>query len=161
MIRTLSPYEIETAAHIGVRRQAMAMARGRKDFVERADRRGFEMHIVGAMAEMIVAREFNLYWDAVVGRVDACDVGGIIEVRCRTPDSGCDLPMRAHDKFAMPHVLVLATPPTFDIVGWLPGIVAWDKGILNEKTGLRFCPASLLWPLDELKDYVQAELRYL
>jgi hypothetical protein len=152
---TLSIEDMTTAGMIGFRRHMSGMALGRKHHVGEADAaHSFDNHIYGAMGELAVAKAFNLYWDAAVGRVDACDVGGVIEVKCQRVGRGFGLSIRPNYRPDKPYVLVRAQPPDkFFLVGWLYGQRAWDIGTPMLNFGVRAVPATLppLRPIAELE----------
>lgn len=155
VIIELSYQQMTTAAMIGVRRQISAMAKRRQHWgvLPSSETEAFDNHIIGAMAELCVAKAFNLYWDDAVGSVTGCDVGGLIEVRARRVNgSGLDLAMRPHDKPRKPYVLVHAAPPKFSLIGWVYGADGWNAGQPNAKTGLRYVSATIppLRPIGEL-----------
>jgi len=143
----LTPQELTTAAMVGVRRRITMIARAESDGEANPftlDECPFEGAIIGAMAEFVVARAFNLFWADGVGKRNAIDVGGLIEVRARRIGGcGLDLGIRAHDKLNLPFVLVHADIPHFTMVGWLYGRDAWEIGAPTKKDWLRFVPAQL------------------
>lgn len=142
---TLTPQELTTAAMVGVRRRVNMIARAETDGHDNPytlDECPFEGMIIGAMAEFVVARAFNLFWHDNVGKRDAIDVGGLIEVRARRIGGcGLDLGIRANDKLDLPFVLVHADIPRFTMVGWLYGRDAWEIGVPTSKDWLRFVAA--------------------
>lgn len=159
----LSHEQMTTAAMVGVRRQLSAMAKQRQHWgiLPSSETEAFDNHIVGAMAELAVARCFNLFWDDAVGSINGCDVGGLIEARARRINGfGLDLAMRPKDateKPNKPFVLVHAAPPRFVLAGWLYGLEAWEAGQPNTKTGLRYvrgtipplrCMSALIWEIE-------------
>jgi hypothetical protein len=142
---TLSFEDMLTAGIVGLRRHISGMALNREHQGNSSEAsHSFDPHILGAMGELVVAKAFNLYWDATVGRVDACDVGGIIEVKCRRLGRGFGLSIRPNYKPDKPYVLVRAEPPNrFFLVGWLYGQKAWEIGTPMPDFGVRAVPATL------------------
>lgn len=151
----LTPHELTTAAMVGVRRRIHMIARAEHDGEANPftlDESPFEGAIIGAMAEFVVARAFNLFWADNVGKRNAVDVGGLVEVRARRLGGcGLDLGIRAHDKLDLPFVLVHADIPHFTMVGWIYGRDAWAIGAPTSRDWLRFVPAKLP-PLREMTD---------
>ena len=129
MIVRLSPQEIITASSIGLRRQVYAMHTNLRQYGN-GKPEWFDAHIMGAMAEFVVARAVNLFWSAHIGVTDQPDVGGLIEVRLRrVPGSGTDLAIRPKDKDHRPFVQVLGSfDGSFRIAGWSGGKEAKDRG---------------------------------
>lgn len=150
----LSPHEMVTAGTVGLRRNVAAIVRRLKP-VHGGQANGlpgaFGHHVVGAMAEFVVAKTLNLFWDPNIGKTRECDVGGIVEVRARTQDGdGLDLAIRPKDKPDAPHVLVHCDPPFFRIPGWIFAREARSiTGVCwNEKRGLWFVPYGQLRPIE-------------
>jgi hypothetical protein len=148
-----------TAAMIGVRRQIRAFAKDREDYCHNDSVDPFARHIKGAMAELAVARTFNLFWAGCTGRVDESDVGGLIEVRGRqVGGSGLDLGIKSRFlKPDKPYVLVHYDLPFFTLVGWIYGHQAKAIGKKNSQLGVYFVPPTLppLHELGELFDLVE------
>jgi hypothetical protein len=143
----LSYNEILTAASVGVRRQVAAMHGNRQSFRQPLQNDAlFDFHILGAMAEMVVARSLNLFWSDAVGSINSGDVGGLVEVRCRRVISGLDLGMgrMSREKLDRPYVLVhYNNTRQFRMVGWIPGQQAWDGAVLHAETGIRYFKGSV------------------
>jgi hypothetical protein len=139
MIVKLSAQEIVTAAGIGMRRQTYAMTNELRQYGN-GTQEWFDAHIMGAMAEYAVAKTLNLFWHAHIGKIDQPDVGGFVEVRMRrVPGSGTDLAIRPKDKDQLPFVQVLGRyDGTFDIVGWLFGREAKQRGS-------NWCESNQIW----------------
>lgn len=129
MIIKLTAQEIITAASIGMRRQTYAMSNGLRQYGN-GKQEWFDAHIMGAMAEFAVAKTLNLFWHAHIGKTDAPDVGGFVEVRMRrVPGYGTDLAIRPKDKDHLPFVQVLGSyDGAFDLVGWMYGRDAKARG---------------------------------
>ena len=101
----------------GATRRLSALYRGRNDvegLCPEADR--WDLDIESAMAEMAVAKAFNLYWRGVSG-VAAIDVGEY-QVRSTYHQDGC-LRLTDHDRDEEKFVLVVTDCPNFRIVGWI------------------------------------------
>jgi hypothetical protein len=155
----LSFQEMLTSATIGVRRHISGMAHSRQHQGPPSEAaESFDHHILGAMGEQVVAKAFNLYWDAAVGRVDACDVGGLIEVKCKRMGRGFGLSIRPNHKPERPYVLVHGRPPDFVLIGWMYGRDAWAIGEWMEHLGVRMVPPTLppLRSIAELEEIIFA-----
>ncbi len=147
MIATLSTEEMITTGTVGLRRWIAVLHNEMQgpytanDFSE-----GLHRYTISAMAEFVVAREFNLFWQDGVGSYAAGDVGGIIEVRCRTiPGSGLDIGFKVTDTvdgdgqpknkpFVLVHAhLACSKKETlkFDMVGWIYAQDGWAAGKAN------------------------------
>lgn len=151
-----------TAGNVGFRRQISAMAKKRKGFLPNATEDDcYGGHIRGAQAEYLVSLVFNLHWNDAVGSVSGCDVGGILEVRCRPLDGvGLDLGLQPKDnqeKPLAPFVLVHSLENRFWLIGWIYGREGWEVGTLNAKTGLHFVKGSVppLHPIADLYPIVE------
>jgi hypothetical protein len=155
---TLPFEDMLTAGIVGLRRHISGMALDRQHHVgAAAAAQSYDNHILGAQGELAVAKAFNLYWDAAVGRVDCCDVGGVIEVKCQRLGRGFGLAIRPNYKPEKPYVLVRAEPPNkFVLVGWLYGRHAWDMGTPMPDFGVRAVPATLLRSIAELEEIIFA-----
>jgi hypothetical protein len=132
----LTPQEMITTATVGVRRWVSVLANGQRNrYSAKELGEGFERSIFSAMAEFVVAREFNLFWPDGVGRLDAGDVGRHdIEVRCRViGGSGLDIGFKQTDDMDAPFVLVHADVLKFEftMVGWMYGRDGWALGKEN------------------------------
>lgn len=81
-------------------------------------------HHVGSLGEMKVAEYYGLEWNPSVGVLTNVDCK-IIEVRTRRIENGRDLPIRANDKWRLPHMLVWFDSKRMitTMAGWL---CAWE-----------------------------------
>lgn len=128
MVINLTNAEMLLAAHIGAMRQLSAIRKGLKDKHGFKDpERGWHVHILGAMAEVAVARGVGRYWSASVDAFKAGgDIGDNLQVRFRTLDK-YDLIVRDDDRDDDVFVLVTGLPPTMRVRGWLYGKEAKQK----------------------------------
>jgi hypothetical protein len=82
----------------------------------------YEKNILGAQSEMVVAKMLNVYWSGTIGSITMPDMngrtGGKVQVRS-TPRNDGALILHPDDKDEEPFYLVRATPPMFDVVGWI------------------------------------------
>ena len=145
------------AGVVGCLRQSTAMRDGRQDFFA-ADGGGggkWGQHIIGCQGEMAVAKHFNIFWSGTVGQVHLPDVGDL-EVRTRQPgEFGADLTLRNGDKADRRYLLVVATPPFFDIKGWMYGrdgmIETYRHPRLVNGEALFYVPPHRLQPMTALE----------
>lgn len=116
---TLTPYEIDMAAAVGVRRMVSAVSKSL------ADKHGYSgdgwgIHIEGAMGELAVAKALNLYWDGSVDTFRRADISPNIHVKTRSnPDY--DLIVRMSDPNEGVFVLVTGRCPVYEVRGWTTG----------------------------------------
>jgi hypothetical protein len=143
----LSPQEMYQSGLVGFRRNLEAICRGRKPrFPERQAGELFGYHILGAMAELAVAKYLDKYWSFHVNRFASGDVGDY-EVRY---SQRSDLKIRERDKGTI--ISVSGYPPIFLINGFIDAIEA--KRIV-EPSSPRSGPPAYFLPhkfLHEIKD---------
>ena len=145
----LTPDEMLAAGEVGGRRNVEAKAAGLPD-VHGYFGNGLEIHVIGAQAELAVARFLGVEWEATINTFKAPDVLGC-QVRCRSR-YGYDLLIRRDDKDAEPYVLVVGTGP-FYIVGWIYGHEAKRDEWLAEhgkRERAYFVPKDALRPPESL-----------
>jgi hypothetical protein len=143
MIVTLTPVEALMPCIIGARRQLYALSRGKRPDGNADEGRWFDHHIFGAMAEFVVARIFNLFWEPRIGETgNSYDVGGCIGVRLRRlPGNGSDLAIRRGDKDDVPQVLVHNYGDlSFHVMGWLNALEGRERGAWNELSNVWYVP---------------------
>lgn len=144
----LEPYEVDLAAHVGIRRQIEALKANRPDkHGYQGD--GWSIHIHGAGGEMAFAKAAGLYWDGSVNTFKAPDLPGRIQVRTRSGVGGReDLIVRAGDNDDDIFVLVVGMLPEFKVAGWITGFRAKSKDWVQTYGGrpsAYFVPRSALW----------------
>jgi len=157
MIIVLSDEWFAIAQDIGRRREAVANANGWVNYYANADT-GEVRHAQGAVAEACVAKYLNLPWRPREGgdTILRGDVGDLVEVRCRNPSRGRDLPIRPKDEMEKPYVLVhrLADNEN-DLVGWAFGYEARRRGRWNDRAKVWFLSPPLR-PMERLRELVEA-----
>jgi hypothetical protein len=118
---TLTWHEMIQGATVGVRRQVEALRRRRPEIYGHPENGEWDAHILGACAEMAVAKHLGAYWEGVVDRPETLrgDVG-TVQVRSTTHRGG-SLILHDRDKDDAMFYLVVASPPEFAIVGWIVG----------------------------------------
>jgi hypothetical protein len=170
MIVELTKEEMLTAALTGTRRQIAGMENGWMHTGGSAisETSAFDNHILGCMAELGVAKTFNLFWDDHVGIRNGVDVGGLIEVRARRVTDVHDLPWMAlhpKDDKPMPFVLAHVYRPRlrmgklfapFELVGWIMGDAGWVQGRLSSREDTRYIMPTIppLREMDELRTII-------
>lgn len=119
MIVTLTPSEMMTSGTIGLQRHVANIAAGRTDR-HGAPPGDFGPHVLGAMGEMAVAKCLGTFWSGsttFATRHDG-DLPGGVEVRTTAHAAG-RLILHPTDPDDRRYVLVVASPPTFTVVGWV------------------------------------------
>lgn len=117
----LTHEELLVAGIVGVMRQADALKRQRPSAHGYDEKDPWTKHVEGAAAEMAVAKVTNRYWSPLKAGAlygGPVDVGRMIQVRQTKRGDGCLL---LHRSDADDHVfvLVIGSPPSFDVVGWI------------------------------------------
>ena len=151
----LEPWELALGAKVGVARAAYAQANGLQNARGLAAARGAQvwaLDVVGAMAEVAVAKRLDRYWEAYVGpptphRPDV----GLVEVRWAGPPTGHLIVPPLGDG---PYVLVTGDAPDLTIHGWLDAAEArrgdWYAEGRGPGSGAYWVPQSALRPIGEL-----------
>lgn len=117
---TLSLYEVEAAAMVGVRRQVEALRVGREQrYGQTGD--GWADHVRGALAELAVAKHRDRYWNAVVRDPSLLegDVGRFEVRHTLRRDGHLILHPGDHDDRA--YILATGAAPTITLAGWTWG----------------------------------------
>jgi hypothetical protein len=110
----LNPKEMYHSGLVGYRRNLEAIVRHRKPrFPEKVSGELFGYHIIGAMAELAVAKCLNLYWGFHEEKFSPGDVNKY-EVRYSQMKS---LKIRERDTGVV--VCVSGYPPNFNVIGWI------------------------------------------
>lgn len=119
---TLESHEILAGCQCGLVRQVESMKQGSRDSRKnKQDRPVMEclmIHLIGACAEVAVAKLVNRFWRAGVGNYQDPDVGHNTEVRCTDKSHG-NLLVRPKAEPARRYFLVRGTIPEFTIIGWI------------------------------------------
>jgi hypothetical protein len=109
--------EILQAASVGVMRRVNAVRNRREEPYGERPKASWTDDINGAIAELAVAKHFNVFWSGTVGRVDLPDVGRL-QVRSKLQDDH-RLVVRANDGDDEPVISVLVDLPICRICGWM------------------------------------------
>jgi len=117
---TLTPFELDMACNVGLRRHLSAITANRKPQHGIDPDDCWRAHIEGACGELAVAKFLNRYWD---GSVDTfrrqADFPGA-EIRTRSKHT-YDLIVREDDDPNKTFVLVTGVAPNYWIRGWIRG----------------------------------------
>lgn len=148
----LSWSETRLAALAGVDRHLRALHLGRKPrYGQVSAERCWQDNIDGTLGEWVVAKALDRFWPGGAPELDTEGDIGDLQVRATARRDGC-LIIHRGDLDDAPFVLVVGTPPTFDLPGWIKGRDGkrkewWRKDVRNPAY---FVPQSALRPLDEL-----------
>ncbi len=153
---SLTQYECEMAAAVGIHRQIQAIYKKLPDKHGCDPEDGFKIHVLGACGELVLAKALDRHWPGSVNtHKEGADVGTRFQVRTRTK-TWHDLIVRPDDRVTDVFVLVLGVPPHFEIVGWVVGEDARVKGQWKDygKRGAFawFVNRADLRPFEELKE---------
>jgi len=110
--------------------------------------------LIGARAEMAVAKIFDYWWDGDPGDVDAIDVGGVIEVRATEHPRG-RLRLHHRDKDHLPYVhCIVRDYRHVHLMGWLYAGEGKRPDYWEDPTGgsrpAFFVPNNALRPIGDL-----------
>jgi hypothetical protein len=150
---TLTRAEMGWAKQIAQHRQSESERKGLRDSHGFNGLNGIDLHLLGCVGELAVARMLNQEWDATVNTFKAPDQAGIVQVKTRSNHT-YELLVRPDDKDN--EIFVLVTCENFyncRIHGWLWGRDA-KKDEWKQKHGGRpaawFAPHEALNPIDTL-----------
>jgi hypothetical protein len=109
---------------------------------------------LGAIGEMALAKHLNVFWCGNVGDLEAIDVNGSYNVRCRS-QHWHDLPVKQQDKEEF--ALVLATREVKSLIvrlhGWIYPAEGKRRDLWKELKpgqGNFLVPQTMLHPMEEL-----------
>jgi len=140
----LTTQEMYLAGVVGLRRNIESIHSKRKPrFPESVAGELFGFHILGAMAEMVVAKYLNKYWEFHINHFESGDLGEY-EIRYSKRK---DLKIRERDTGIV--ISVTGTPPEFIIAGWADAVEAKEK---YAPTAPREGPLAYFVPHDKLQD---------
>ena len=120
---TLTSAELLQGAIVGVMRYVQNVKRGSVDRkgAETA-KNGWQVHITGAVGELVVAKHFGKFWSGSIGNTKAADVGNL---QIRTAFAGGrtapHLILHADDDSDAPYFLVSGSGLDYEIYGWIMG----------------------------------------
>lgn len=148
MTVTLTPYEVQMGATVGLRRHLEALE------LRLPDRHGYQgdgwgIHIEGALGELALAKYLGKYWDGSVNTFKRQGDVGQIQVRTRSRDD-FELLVRPDDRDEDIFVLVVGQAPRYRVVGWIRGSEAkrpeWQQ-TYGQRPPAYFVPQASLKPL--------------
>lgn len=155
----LSPYEIDMAANVGLRRQLEALRSGLKD-CHGFEGDGWGVHIEGAMGEMAFAKASGMFWDGSVNTFRIQGDVGRVEVRTRSQHQ-YELIVRDNDKDDSYYVLVTGKYGEYQIRGYIVGAKAkkprWSRTHGNRPAAF-FVPHGAMEPVARLFAVLSGEL---
>lgn len=141
---TLTQWEMETAGYVAMKRAMDSVLKRRQSIGGRRYRSHEEADIIGAMAEIAVAKLRGVYWPPSWGTFhDVDDVTGGIEVRA-TPYPDGHLIAYREDKPGCIYVLVTGMAPTLCVRGWIRQADACRGEWWRPKSSAYFVPQSAL-----------------
>lgn len=147
----LSWNEAHVAAIAGVNRHMTSLYNARND--QHGARDSWDLHVQGALGEMVVAKWLGVYWDAAVNTFKRPDLGARVQVRCRSRHD-YELIVRRDDADQQLFVLVTGQPPTFFVRGFMLGVDAkrdeWLKDHGRREKAF-FVPHAALRSPDDLR----------
>lgn len=148
---TLTPAELQHAAHIGAMRHIEALMEGRPSkYAAKRAKYPWGLHIEGACGELAAAKALDLHWTGPVNNFKEADIGDRIQVRTRSKHTH-DLIVRWSDNDEHWFVLVTGTAPSFRVHGAILGRTAKCKKWLRDYGGhgpAFFVPKEVLRPID-------------
>ena len=140
----LTVHEMYVAGVVGLRRNLEAIYHKRAPrFPEKVTGELFGFHILGAMAEVAVAKYLDKFWTCHVNHFDEGDLGDY-EIRYSKRK---DLKIRERDTGIV--ISVTGTPPEFVIAGWADATEAKKN---YTATSPREGPPAYFIPHDKLQD---------
>lgn len=150
----LTESEMRMAAGVGIDRQIQSVVRGLQD-KHGYTGNGWDIHILGALTELVVAKHFGLYWEGGVNTFKKPDVAGYqIRYNNTTPNY---LIIRPEDDVKETYICVVGKAPTFFIAGWMTGkeakVKKWFGNPFKNKRPDAFCvPVNELRSIEDIYD---------
>lgn len=144
--------ELWFALSAGLMRRLNGVRNGRAEPYGARPKAAWDADINGAIAELALAKHFNLFWSGTVGRVDLPDVG-LLQVRSKI-EMQHRLVVRREDGDDEVFVSVLVDVPVCTLCGWMRGHDAKREEWLlpdPDKPDRFFVPNAKLLPMAELR----------
>ena len=149
---TLTATEMMVAAYVGSGRNVQSLCRGWKR-TSGIKTDTWSSNVEGAAGEIAVAKSLGIYWQPVVGTLDADDVGPY-QVRTNMSRKHDDLCLRPNDRPDRLYISVLSFAPEFIILGFISGQDGkQEQWLRNGTPGYPQCfyvPRGVLTDMDEL-----------
>lgn len=151
---SLTEFEVWWASLVGTRRQVESLRKGLSHKAGlKAEDNDFSYHIIGALAELALAKALNLYWPGSVNTFKEPDVH-IYHVRW-TSNSKRGLIVRPHDPDGI-YVLVTGNANKMTVHGYAHSSEIKDNKYLSSPDPTRppcyELPRGLLKPINTLKE---------
>ena len=146
---TLLPWEFKWCVDVANQRMTLSSDKGHNhaSTYERGHLERIEQEVIGACAEMVVAKFLGRFWSPSVNTFhNTPDVEPNIEVRATSDPKNC-LIVRDNDADDRWYILVTGTPPTMTVAGCIKGVEAKQDQWLRNPHGHRqawFVPQSAL-----------------
>lgn len=145
------------AANVGVTRRVVSLKNGLKSKLADMEPNFWAYEIEGAVAELVVAKTLDRYWDGSVNRFKSDgDIGKMIQVR-HTREHHHRLIVRPDDADDKPFVLVTGCNLVYRVPGWILGRDAkraeWREAPVNRPPAY-FVKTTDLKPISELNQYI-------
>lgn len=144
---TLTWDELKFAVQVGISRRIHAMQTGTANRYGATNDEGWRRDIESACAEMAVAKAFDVYWAATIGKSNI-DVGPYQVRHTERPDGR--LILHKPDSNVAQYILVTGVAPRFRLVGWIMGMEGKRDEYWCDPTGGRpayFVPQRMLVPI--------------
>ena len=146
---TLSSHEMMLAATVGIMRQITNLRDKRADYYGAEAEAAWQIHIEGAIGEMVVAKHCNVFWNGNMGNLRAKDAGKLQVRTTRWPNGSLIL----HPKDLDDDIFVLVTgeAPNYTVRGWISGAEGKSQDLWEEKCKGRpafFVPQFRLYTMD-------------
>lgn len=156
MVITLDPSEALMAAYVGCQRRIASLRRGCQDRHGYNGQNAWETDIIGALAEVAVAKALDLHWSGSVNAWKRADLGRSYQVRVTTHSNG-QLIVREGDPEEDIYILVVQVGPLrFKIAGQMGGRQArraeWLKRLDPDRPRCWAVPQAALEGLETRED---------
>ena len=116
---SLNANEVLVASYVGMRRNAEAQFKGRKNrFPNAKPGDGWGRHIEAAHAELVVAKALGLYWGFGVNTFCSADIADT-RIEVRWTHTHQTIKVKDEDADDMIVVGVIGESPHYEIIGWV------------------------------------------
>ena len=156
----LSQTELMVAAYVGSGRNVQCLTRGYTPGAGVGPENSWTLNIEGAAGEMATAKALGIYYEPIIGNLQADDVGPY-QVRANCSRKYDDTCLRQRDKPNRVYISVLSFCPDFELIGWIRGV----DGKLDEylrpgepdRPPCFYVPRKALLPMSELPSIAELE----
>lgn len=157
--------EVASAAYLGIWRRIVSRrndeqraARGERVSYQSGFRKnGWEIDIMGSIAELVVAKHLGIYWEPKNETYKDPDVGTCWQVRWRDTEDGRvqrELIVRDDDPDDHRYILVTGNNRTYYVHGWIAG----REAKLGQQKNHGNYGAAWFVPADQLKPLTKQDL---